>query len=181
MLFKAKTHSCVVTTLTTVQTNRESPLGLRTAYGVGRTITKSGNLSKMRKIVSPEYAQPAAIDMTGVWLRKFFHPKKSRQRKAEIIMNPVIMQAITEKKTLELRYHGYSRVVEPHAYGRDKEGDEILRCFQTSGGSESGERAGWKLLKVREVFSLHLTKETFASRVEYRRNDKAMAYVFSQL
>ena len=96
-------------------------------------------------------------------------------------MNPVITQAITENTTLELRYHGYSRIVEPHAYGRDKEGDEILRCFQTSGGSESGERAGWKLLKVREVFSLHLTKETFTSRAEYRRNDKAMAYVFSQL
>jgi hypothetical protein len=91
------------------------------------------------------------------------------------------MQAIKENKVLELRYHGYSRIVEPHAYGRDKAGDEILRCYQTSGGSESGERTGWKLLKVRDVFSLHLTKESFAARPEYRRNDKAMAFVFSQL
>ena len=96
-------------------------------------------------------------------------------------MNPTITQAITEKRVLELRYHGYSRIVEPHAYGRDKDGDEILRCYQTSGGSESGERVGWKLLKVREVFSLHLAKETFVARPEYRRNDKAMTYVFSQL
>ena len=73
-------------------------------------------------------------------------------------MNATITQAITEKSVLELRYHGYSRIVEPHAYGRDKDGEEILRCYQTSGGSESGEKAGWKLLKVREVFSLHLTK-----------------------
>ena len=96
-------------------------------------------------------------------------------------MNTSVMQAIKQRKVLELRYHGYSRIVEPHAYGRDKDGDEILRCYQTSGGSESGERAGWKLLKVREVFSLHLINNMFTARLEYKRNDKAMAYVFEQL
>lgn len=96
-------------------------------------------------------------------------------------MNTTILEAIRYMKVLELRYHGYSRIVEPHAYGRDKDGDEILRCFQTGGGSESGERTGWKLLKVRDVFSLHQTYESFTPRQEYRRNDKAMAYVLGQL
>lgn len=96
-------------------------------------------------------------------------------------MNSIISQAIQQRKVLELRYHGYSRMVEPHAYGRDKDGDEILRCYQVSGGSESGERIGWKLLKVREVFSLHLTSDNFSVRSEYKRNDKAMAYIFEQL
>jgi hypothetical protein len=96
-------------------------------------------------------------------------------------MNTTIAEAIRDMKVLELRYHGYSRIVEPHAYGRDKDGDEILRCFQTSGGSESGERVGWKILKVCDVLSLHLNKETFTPRPEYRRKDKAMVHVFSQL
>lgn len=96
-------------------------------------------------------------------------------------MNSTVIQAIRDRKVLELRYHGYSRIVEPHAYGRDKDDDEILRCYQTSGGSESGERVGWKLLKVREVFSLHLTKDIFSIRPEYKRNDKAMVYIFEQL
>lgn len=96
-------------------------------------------------------------------------------------MNSTIAQSIAENRVLELRYHGYSRIVEPHAYGRDKDGDEILRCFQIAGGSESGERVGWKLLKVREVFSLDLKRDTFVTRYEYRRNDKAMTYIFCQL
>ena len=96
-------------------------------------------------------------------------------------MNQLIIDAVDERKCLELRYHGYSRVVEPHAYGRDKDGEEVLRCYQTSGGSASGERAGWKLLKVREVFSLHLLKETFLVRKEYKRGDKAMERIFAQL
>lgn len=96
-------------------------------------------------------------------------------------MNAIICDAIRQQGILELRYHGYSRLVEPHAYGRDKDGDEILRCYQVSGGSESGERAGWKLLKVRDVFSLTQTKDGFSTRPEYRRNDKAMVYMFCQI
>ena len=34
---------------------------------------------------------------------------------------------------------GHRRVVEPHAYGRDEDGDEIIRCYQVAGGSASGE------------------------------------------
>ena len=52
-------------------------------------------------------------------------------------MNLTITQAIKEKKNLELRYHGYARRVEPHAYGRNKEGDEILRCYQTAGEAKA--------------------------------------------
>ena len=96
-------------------------------------------------------------------------------------MNPTITQAIHDKKVLELRYHGYFRIVEPHAYGRDKDDDEILRCYQASGGSESGERAGWKILKVREIFSLHLTPASFSTRSGYKRSDKAMVRIYAQV
>lgn len=96
-------------------------------------------------------------------------------------MNQTLCQAINERKLVELRYSGYSREVEPHAYGRDKGGDEILRCFQVSGGSESGERFGWKLLKVREIYSMHILQMSFMPRQEYKRGDKAMEYIFCQI
>ena len=82
---------------------------------------------------------------------------------------------------MELQYNGSSRLVEPHAYGRDKNGDEILRCYQVSGGSESGERTGWKLLKVGETYSIQLENDKFTVRDDYRRNDKAMIQIFRQL
>ena len=96
-------------------------------------------------------------------------------------MKPELLHAMEVQKIVELRYHGYTRTVKPHAYGRDKNGDEILRCFQVSGGSESGERSGWKLLKVAEVYSIHVEKISFQARDGYRRNDKAMEYIFRQL
>lgn len=96
-------------------------------------------------------------------------------------MNPIIIAAINQTQTLELRYHGYSRVVEPYAYGRDKDGDEILRCYQTSGGSISGKHTGWKLLKIRDVYSTVLLKEKLHLRHGYHKGDKAMAYIYAQL
>lgn len=92
-----------------------------------------------------------------------------------------IGEAIAQRHLLELRYHGYSRTVEPHTYGRNKSGDEVLRCYQVRGGSESGERVGWKLLKVADAFAIQKLKQLFSQRPEYKRNDKAMDYIFSQL
>ncbi len=96
-------------------------------------------------------------------------------------MNTTICDAIRGRCILELRYHGYTRIVAPHAYGRDRSGEEILRCYQTSGGSESGETVGWKLLKVAEADAVSQLKQQFRTRPEYRQNDKAMQYVFCQL
>ena len=95
-------------------------------------------------------------------------------------MRAEIVNAIAEKRIVELRYHGYARIVEPHAYGRDKNGDEVLRCYQVSGGSDSGERTGWKLLKVSEVYSSDVLKQHFAVRNDFRRGDKAMQHIFAQ-
>ena len=96
-------------------------------------------------------------------------------------MNPTICDAIRTETALELRYHDYSRTVEPHAYGRDKVGEEILRCYQVAGGSQSRVHAGWKLLKVAEVYAVQKTNQKFKCRPEYRRNDSAMGYIFVQI
>jgi hypothetical protein len=96
-------------------------------------------------------------------------------------MKTEITEAISQIVTIELRYSGYSRTVEPHAYGRDKSGEEILRCFQVAGGSESGEGTGWKLLKVADAYAIQKTKSKFSPRPEYRRNDRAMQFMFCQL
>lgn len=96
-------------------------------------------------------------------------------------MKQEVSSAIAEKYILELRYHGISRTVEPHAYGRDKSGDEVLRCYQVNGGSESGERVGWKLLKVSDAYAIHLLKQKFQQRPDYKRNDKAMEHIFCQV
>ncbi|WP_428000136.1 hypothetical protein [Acidovorax sp.] len=90
--------------------------------------------------------------------------------------------AIQQRRVVVLSYHGYTRTVEPHCVGRGSDGTEKLRCWQTSGGSDSGERQGWKLLNVNEIHGAATTEATFPSaRTGYARGDKAMRQIFAQL
>ena len=79
-------------------------------------------------------------------------------------MNREICDAVDRRIVLELRYHAYSRLVEPYVYGVSRIGDELLRCYQVAGGSVGGERRGWKLLKVAEIASFHATQTSFEAR-----------------
>ena len=97
-------------------------------------------------------------------------------------MNPTICQAINEQRLLRLYYDPGLRTVEPHAHGESRGGNDLLRAFQTSGASASGEHVNWKLFRLDRITSLELLEETFpGSRPEYRRNDKAMALIYCQL
>lgn len=97
-------------------------------------------------------------------------------------MQALICDAIRDRVLLELRYHGFARIVEPYAYGRDRDGDELLRCYQVAGGSRGGEEAGWKLLRVAEIGALARTAKPFAGRRSGNRHgDPAMAEIFCEL
>lgn len=97
-------------------------------------------------------------------------------------MNKLIIDAITNKQLIDLHYSGYSRTVEPHAYGVDKNGVEKLRCYQVAGGSASHDPVNWKILTVDEMFSVHTTGRGFAgARLDYKRGDKAMQIIYAQL
>ena len=95
-------------------------------------------------------------------------------------MDEAIARAVRERRLLELGYGGFSRVVEPHAYGLDRRGDERLLCFQVSGGSTSGARAGWKLLKLSEVASVTPLRTDFLARPEFDGRVRGMAEVWAR-
>ncbi|MBN3777957.1 hypothetical protein G3O06_10375 [Burkholderia sp. Ac-20345] len=93
-----------------------------------------------------------------------------------------LIDAIQNRRVLELRYDGYFRIVEPHAYGVNHDNHFLLRCYQTGGGSQSGNSVDWKLLRTDEIGSLHEHGVLFQSaRAGYKRNDQAMQRIYAQL
>lgn len=94
----------------------------------------------------------------------------------------MICNAIQSRHILHLVYDYGTRIVEPHAYGASKDGNDLLRAYQTGGASVSGERMGWKLFRMDEVSSLSDSGQTFAGqRSGYKRGDKAMETIYCQL
>lgn len=97
-------------------------------------------------------------------------------------MNQTIIQAIRNKKLLEIRYHDFFRIVEPHCYGQNKKGEFTLRCYQVSGGSASGSPADWKLLLQDEMKSIAMTGADFyGPRQGYKLLDPAIPSIVAQL
>ena len=98
------------------------------------------------------------------------------------MLNSVWCNALRAQNCLELRYDGFTRIVEVHAVGVSKEGNEIARVWQVRGGSNSNERTGWKLLRLDEALSAHVINEkSDAPRQEYKREDVAMSRIACQV
>ena len=87
-------------------------------------------------------------------------------------------QALRTRKVLELSYDGFNRAVEVHAVGWTRAGHPIMRAWQLSGGSASGERQGWKLMRLDEARGAQLLEgPSAAPRKGYKRGDAAMSRI----
>ena len=90
-------------------------------------------------------------------------------------MTNMIVDAINKKLVLEINYPPGRRIIEPHALGIGSDGQILLRAFQSSGVSASGEPVDWKLLRIDRLLGSVFTGGSFAGpRPGYRRGDSAM-------
>ena len=86
-----------------------------------------------------------------------------------------LCSAITQKKCVKLTYKGHRRTVEVHAVGRARNGRILLRCYQVSGGSKSGDAEGWKLMQTGKITNLRIVElASKAPRPNYIASDPAM-------
>lgn len=96
----------------------------------------------------------------------------------------VLIDAINNRQTLLIRYDDWiaDRVIEPHAYGVNDKGNEVLHAWQLAGASDSGERTGWKVFTVSKILSIGLTGAHFANaQAGYKRNATTMRRIYAQV
>jgi hypothetical protein len=97
-------------------------------------------------------------------------------------MHPTIIEAIKQRRVLNVVYDGYNRSVEPHVYGINSAGHEALSCYQVGGGSASGNPEGWKMLWISKLDRAALTELTFTPRTSPSPwADKPMRQVYAQV
>lgn len=91
-------------------------------------------------------------------------------------------EALRSGQCLEIRYHGFSRVVEVHTCGVSTADNRAMRVWQVRGGSESNEPVGWKLLLLDDAVSFGiLSEKSSAPRHGYKRGDKAFSRITCQV
>ena len=93
------------------------------------------------------------------------------------VVNPVIVDAIHEKRRLSFTYHDKPRLVEPQCYGIGNTGKPLLRVRQVQGGIQP--EPLFDVSKIRDLVALD---EHFnGPGPNYKRNDSAMKTIFAQL
>lgn len=92
-------------------------------------------------------------------------------------MNQVIIEAINNKKQLQVTYNDAVRVVEPHAYGYDKNDKLKVRVFQTD-----AEHEGWRLFNEDAILELAVLDTSFEGpREGYQRGDRHIVAILAEL
>lgn len=92
-----------------------------------------------------------------------------------------IDRAIEQRRRLSFRYAGHLRIVEPHIWGMNTRGHEVLSAWQT-GGSSRSDKLGWKLFHVEHMHDLRLLGEHFeAPQPDYNPDDPHFESVWCQL
>ncbi|MBU1288841.1 MAG: WYL domain-containing protein [Alphaproteobacteria bacterium] len=90
-------------------------------------------------------------------------------------MIELIKNAIRERKKLTIYYAPGEREIEPHALGTSKDGNILLRAFQTAGASASNEHKDWKLFRIDRMGGASGNGGEFnGPRPDYKKGDKAM-------
>ncbi|MDB5966909.1 MAG: hypothetical protein JWQ72_3409 [Polaromonas sp.] len=96
-------------------------------------------------------------------------------------MKVLITKAIAARAVVSVDYGGSSRLVEPHTYGVNSAGHEVLSCFQTR-DSKSGAIIGWRTLLVADISTFTLTQDVFErNRPGFVRNGKSFQKIVAQL
>ena len=92
-------------------------------------------------------------------------------------MNPMLVQAIEQKRRLRFSYNDKPRLAEPQCYGIGTKGTELLRVHQIEGGAQPE-----PLFDVSRIVALEVLDERFdRPGPNYKKNDSAMKIIFAQL
>lgn len=94
----------------------------------------------------------------------------------------IACKALADGKRLELRYDGFTRVVEVHAVGETTAGRLAMSAWQVRGGSSSNEDRGWKTFLLDDVSSVvEIDEPSQAPRPGYVHGSRQFRRVICQL
>lgn len=83
-------------------------------------------------------------------------------------MEKIIIEAIRSKRLLAFTYSGLPRTIEPHIYGINDGGHQILG-YQVRGSSSKGNVPDWRRFNLLAIHDLQILDETFPGRRQSSR------------
>lgn len=97
-------------------------------------------------------------------------------------MVELICDAIRRRHLISFGYEGHSRVVEPHTYGQNEAGHDMLSAWLVRGYTKSGTAGGWRNYLVADIQGVTVMEEEFAGpRPGYNPSDRRFGRFYCRL
>ena len=94
----------------------------------------------------------------------------------------LIFEAIQKRHLLQFMYEGFSRIIEPHMYGSDAAGMDLLCGFQIAGTDGLGKHNGWHKFDVAKIIGLVCLPTQYPGpRPPYRLHSKTFKRIYCQV
>lgn len=79
-------------------------------------------------------------------------------------LESIIINVIDNKQVVRIKYKdNFYRDLEIYDYGTTKTGRQAISAYQINGGSQSGERSGWKIFFLDDIQNIIITQKQFTS------------------
>lgn len=93
----------------------------------------------------------------------------------------LIFEAIEHRHLLQFTYEGFFRIIEPHMYGSDASGVDLLCGFQIAGVGEMGKHNGWHKFQVSKISDLSCLPTKYPGpRPSYKLSSKTFKRIYCQ-
>jgi len=97
-------------------------------------------------------------------------------------MREFLCDAISGQTVVEFEYRDRHRVVEPHEIGESRTGNVVLSGYQSGGQAKGIDVPDWRLYRVEEIESLHVTDISFPEpRPKYALHDNRIDTIHCRL
>ena len=112
----------------------------------------------------------------------FLGVEKNRSNLNNQNMNQEIINAIENYNLIEFSYNGHYRIVEPHTYGINHKGNDMLAAYQIDGTSDKGDVPDWKQFNTDKISGLKILEDNFTgTRIGYKKGDSGMDVIYAEL
>lgn len=93
----------------------------------------------------------------------------------------LIFEAIEHRHLMQFMYEGFFRIVEPHMYGSDASGVDLLCGFEIAGTDGLGKHNGWHKFEVSKISDLTCMPTKYPGpRSSYRLGSKTFKRIYCQ-
>lgn len=94
-------------------------------------------------------------------------------------LNQALVRSIQKRFPLEIKYNGEKRVIEPHTFGQNSRGNDVVTAYQTN---DNDGDTGWRVFLKEDIEDfMEIVDTNFEVREGYNPEDQSIQKIYEKI